>query len=71
MHLLHSDIVHQLKKAPLVPKPLLQKRRSFKRQPSRLCRGNQASTWEGSLFVYFFHKIESGLLLLECCNSLF
>ncbi|KAK7279021.1 hypothetical protein RJT34_24063 [Clitoria ternatea] len=34
---------HQPKRAPLIPKPLLRKRRSFKRQPSQLGRGNQPS----------------------------
>ncbi|KAG4402281.1 hypothetical protein AAZX31_02G152200 [Glycine max] len=34
---------HQSKRAPLIPKPLLRKRRSFKRQPSQFSRGNQPS----------------------------
>ncbi|XP_027366009.1 uncharacterized protein LOC113872567 isoform X2 [Abrus precatorius] len=34
---------HQSKRAPLIPKPLLRKRRSFKRQPSQFGRGNQPS----------------------------
>ncbi|XP_054792823.1 uncharacterized protein LOC129298437 [Prosopis cineraria] len=34
---------HQSKKAPLIPKPLLRKRRSFKRQPSQFGRGKQPS----------------------------
>ncbi|XP_028768392.1 uncharacterized protein LOC114726002 [Neltuma alba] len=34
---------HQTKKAPLIPKPLLRKRRSFKRQPSQFGRGKQPS----------------------------
>ncbi|TKY53484.1 Enhancer of polycomb-like 2 [Spatholobus suberectus] len=34
---------HQAKRAPLIPKPLLRKRRSFKRQPSQFGRGNQPS----------------------------
>ncbi|XP_047175545.1 uncharacterized protein LOC124842969 [Vigna umbellata] len=34
---------HQSKRAPLIPKPLLRKRRSFKRQPSQLGRSNQPS----------------------------
>ncbi|KAF7820259.1 enhancer of polycomb-like protein [Senna tora] len=34
---------HQSKKAPLIPNPLLRKRRSFKRQPSHFGRGKQPS----------------------------
>ncbi|XP_012567284.1 uncharacterized protein [Cicer arietinum] len=34
---------HQSKRAPLIPKPLLRKKRSFKRQPSQFGRGNQPS----------------------------
>ncbi|KAI9124636.1 hypothetical protein K1719_004558 [Acacia pycnantha] len=34
---------HQTKKAPLIPKPLLRKRRSFKRQPNQFGRGKQPS----------------------------
>ncbi|KAJ1383420.1 Enhancer of polycomb-like, N-terminal [Sesbania bispinosa] len=34
---------HQAKRAPLIPKPLLRKRRSFKRQPSQFSRSNQPS----------------------------
>ncbi|OIW01494.1 hypothetical protein TanjilG_19420 [Lupinus angustifolius] len=38
--------VHQLKRSSLEHNPLLQKRRSFRRQPRRLCRGDQASAWK-------------------------
>lgn len=34
---------HPSKRAPLIPKPLLRKRRSFKRQPSQFGRGSQPS----------------------------
>ncbi|XP_061350235.1 uncharacterized protein LOC133295413 [Gastrolobium bilobum] len=34
---------YQSKRAPLIPKPLLRKRRSIKRQPSQFGRGNQPS----------------------------
>ncbi|KAJ1435973.1 Enhancer of polycomb-like, N-terminal [Sesbania bispinosa] len=38
-----KEVSHQAKRAPLIPKPLLRKRRSFKRQPSQFSRSNQPS----------------------------
>lgn len=49
---------HQSKRAPLIPKPLLRKKRSFKRQPGQFGRSNPPSLLRGNFIPFLFNQIK-------------